>query len=274
VIWQEVGGVGRYDDAVKALCAFDLSGLCAWLGVPTEGAPRAVRLAESLSPLTTREVDLLVSVDDATVLHVEFQTHPEKRFAQRMLEYWLRLEGSEPLKGREIVQHAVLLGPGRLTAGLTRRRLDYSYEVHRLCDADPERLLADPALVPFAALARMPEHRRGAALAQALSIVAALDDPHHRERLARATIDLAAIRLTSATISRAWEESDMPIPSLTNRLYQEGRDEGVIETIASLLRVRFGDDDRIGSIAARLAHLGPIRAIRTADRASTLDDLA
>ena len=36
----------RYDDAVKAVCALDLSGLCNWLGVKVASPTTPLRLAE------------------------------------------------------------------------------------------------------------------------------------------------------------------------------------------------------------------------------------
>jgi hypothetical protein len=66
----------QYDDAVKALCAVDLGGLCSWLGVPVTGPRSPLRLAESVPSASTRVVDLLVGIDATTDVHVEFQTGP------------------------------------------------------------------------------------------------------------------------------------------------------------------------------------------------------
>ncbi len=101
-----------FDDALKAMWPAHLLGLCRWLGVPVEFEP--VRLAESMPSAGTRAVDLLLRVGERLVLHVEFQTRPRRRFPWRMLDYRVRLAAMADLEGVTIVQHAVLLGPGRL----------------------------------------------------------------------------------------------------------------------------------------------------------------
>lgn len=263
----------RYDDAIKAWCAADLAGLCRWLGVPVMDGPRALRLAESVPAATTRAVDLLVATDRRTVVHVEFQTRPEAGFARRMLGYWLRLDRLPELAGRTIVQHAVLLGPGRLEAGIDLPRLRFSYTVHRLADEDPERFLVDATLAPLAPLGRVADGDRPAVLARALALVAEVADEARREVLARVTLDLAAIRLDTATIKATWEESAMPVPSFLNQLYEEGFEEGLERAAASLLVVRFGDDPRARKVAARLARLGATDCMRRIETAASLDEL-
>jgi hypothetical protein len=271
----------RYDDAVRALCAVDLTGLCGWLGTKPSQRPDLLRLSESAPPASTRQLDLLVGVDGDTVLHVEFQTRPERRFAQRMLDYWVRIEAQKEFRDREIHQHAVLLGDGHLEDRISRRGLTYTFGLHLVRDENPERFLADPALVPFAALGRVPDRLRPAVLRQGLAILARVDDPGHRHDLARATVELANVRLDPDTINRAWEESAMPIPSMLNRLYLEGeakgRAEGEAEAraalLTSLLRRRFGDDPGIAAAAETLGHLGADDAISRVEQAASLDDL-
>jgi hypothetical protein len=260
----------RYDDAVKALCAGGLGDLCDWVGVKVEGDAEPLRLSESAPPATTRQVDLLVEVDPSTVLHIEFQKSIERRFAERMLDYWSRIDASVDRPGLVIVQHVIQLGDGRLPSRLSRGLLDFSFEVRRLCDEDPDRLLAATGLAPFAALGRMPHRHRPAALAKALAIVAEVEDAHRREHLARATMALAHSRLDPDTIMSTYEEIVMPLPSVNDVFYEAG----VIRSVASLLRVRFGEDERIDGIARRLSILGPDDAIARAERADSLDDLA
>jgi hypothetical protein len=267
----------RYDDAVRALCAVDLTGLCGWLGADVRKRPEPLRLSESAPPTSTRQLDLLVGVGDGTLLHVEFQTRPERRFAQRMLGYWLRIEAQQEFRGHEIHQHVVLLGDGDLDRRLTRSGLDFAFELSRVRDEDPERFLTEPGLVPFAALGRVPDRLRPAVLRRALGIVAGVDDPDHRHNLARATVELAHVRLDPATINLTWEESAMPIPSLLNKLYLEGEAKGRAEErvamLASMLRRHFGDDPRIVATAERLGRLDSDEAIDVVERATSLDDI-
>jgi flagellar biosynthesis/type III secretory pathway protein FliH len=140
--------------------------------------------------------------------------------------------------------------------------------------------------VPFAALAGNDPARRPAQLRRALAVVAAVEDARGREVLARATVELAAIRLCAATISTTWKESPMPIPSVLSKLYdegleeglekgrEEGREKGLIEAVASLLRIRFGDDPRADAVASRLVPLGATEAMAAVERAGSLDELS
>jgi flagellar biosynthesis/type III secretory pathway protein FliH len=153
----------------------------------------------------------------------------------------------------------------------------YDDAVKALCAVDVSALCA-----PYAVLAHVPNDMRRSVLTRALAVVAEVSDPHHREVLARAAVDLAAIRLDPATIEAAWEESPMPVPSLLNQIHQqalqlgraEGREEGLEEAVASLLRVRFGDDGRIAAVAEALARRGATEAMAAIEAAPSLDDLS
>jgi hypothetical protein len=158
--------VNKYDDAVRALCAVGLTDLCGWLGVEAGGDAEPLRLSESAPPTTTRQIDLLVELAAGAVLHIEFQKSIERRFAERMLDYWSRIDASLDRPGLVIVQHVVQLGDGRLPSRLSRGRLDFSFQVNRLCDEDPERFLSAVGLVPFAALGQAPERLRPAVFAR------------------------------------------------------------------------------------------------------------
>jgi flagellar biosynthesis/type III secretory pathway protein FliH len=124
--------------------------------------------------------------------------------------------------------------------------------------------------------------------------------------LVQAAVDLANIRLDAATIRTTWEESAMPVPSFIDQLredehktgrelglqegreegrelgLQEGREEGLeeglqagrAESLASLLRFRFGSDDRIPAVARRLASTDMDELVPRIERAASLDELA
>jgi hypothetical protein len=62
----------------------------------------------------------------------------------------------------------------------------------------------------------------------------------------------------------------MPIPSANAAFFEAG----VMNAVASLLRVRFGRDERIDAIAERLAARGADVAMAAVEHADSLDDLA
>jgi hypothetical protein len=268
----------RYDDAIKALCAVDLTGLCRWLGVPVAGGrAEPIRLSESVPVASTRAVDLLLAAGPGVVVHVEFQTKADPGFALRMLDYWIRLRALPELEGRTIHQHVVFLGRGRLPAGLVAPGLDFRYPVHRVIDEDPALFLVDPSMAPFAALARMPEAARPAVLARALRLADSVSDGRLRDVLLRVTVDLAFSRIDPAIIRTTEEEAAMPYPTRLHELFEpeirEGEARGLEQGALSLLRIRFGDDPRIEGLAHELAALGAPECMARIEKAHSLDEL-
>jgi hypothetical protein len=272
--------VGRYDDLIKSLSQLEPASLCRLVGVPIDASSRVVRLSENLST-TTRQVDLLLAVDDRLVLHIEFQTKPERRFAQRMFGYLGRLREQARFDGIHIAQHAVLLGPGTLNHQIPEE--DYSFTVHYLRNTPVGPLLDDISLTPFAVLADLHgDDHRVRILRVVLDRIAAVSDPATRRALAWAAADLATLCLATGIIETTWEESAMPFPSfaqaLQDRALEEGREEGRLEQgrkiLGSMLRQRFGPDPRIPAIARRLATLDPDECAARITAAVTLDELA
>jgi hypothetical protein len=264
----------RYDDAMKRLCVHVPGALCQWLGVDTDHEVTPIRLSEMAPRLATRQVDALLAVGDDLVVHVEFQAGFDSFFAWRMLDYRSLLARRPELAGRTLVQHAVALGAGRLEDTIHDDQLHYRFTVHYLRQQPVDQFMVRPDLAPFAVLARVPGDEWVGALRQALDLVATEPDPHRRDVLAQATVDLAAIRLEPDIIQKTWEESTMPIPSLLNKLFEEGRTEGREEMVAEFVRHRFGDDGRIPAIARQLVHLSSTDLMTVLDRADGLDDLA
>jgi hypothetical protein len=262
--------MGQYDDAVKALCLQLPASICRWLGAPVSGSVEAIRHSETV-PTATRQVDALISIDGRFAHHIEFQANGEPRFDLRMLDYRLRLYRLPELADKQLTQHVVMLGRGTIEHQLHDDQLDYTFAVHYLRDEPVAPLLADADLAPFAALADLPDNgHRAMALRAAFDLIAEVSDEETREVLARAATDLAAIRLDEDTIDSTWKDSAMPIPSLLQRKYDEGR-EGVFATI---LRERFGPDARIPAIARRLASLPDDRVAHVIITAAGLDELA
>jgi predicted transposase YdaD len=279
-----------YDNAMKAMCAAVPDALCRWLGVEVDGEVSSVRLAETVPALAARQVDALVAIGDALLLHIEFQSHGESAYGLRMLDYRLRLYRRTEMVGRELSQHVVMLGPGRVDEGIHDRQLDYGYRVHYLAEQPVEPLLADPALAPLAPLAHVADRDRPLVLRRALDLIAALADDHLRTVLAYAAIDLAGLRLGRDIIDTTWEDTAMPIPSLLKRTFEEGREvgrekgrregreegreAGRQEMVTGMLRHRFGSDPRLQKIARRLASLDLDVYLDRLDKAESLDDLA
>jgi hypothetical protein len=233
-----------------------------------------IRLSEMAWRATMRQVDALIAVGDALVVHLEFQTAGERDFAWRMLEYRALLARRDEIAGKELTQHVIVLGSDRITPGLADKQVTYGFEVHYVQDEHVDRFLGDPALAPFAALADVPDRQRPAVLRAALTITTAIPDPRLQQVLTRAAVDLAKIRLDPATIKTTLEELAMPVPSAIEEIARLYKPDHYAETIAALLRYRFGPDDRIPGIAKRLGTTEPDLYIPLIEEAASLDELA
>ena len=102
---------------------------------------------------TQRADSVILHAGSATkpnqLLHLEFQSRPDRQMPERMLEYWIRLWR---LHGKPIHQvvlylkktNSPLVQVDQLQVGDTRHR----YGVVRLWEQDPQPLLQNPALLP------------------------------------------------------------------------------------------------------------------------------
>jgi hypothetical protein len=70
-----------------------------------------------------------VDLGNGSVVHIEFQSSGERQFGIRMLEYWLRLHHRPDVKGRELVQHVLMLGEGTVEDGVRGTGLGFHYRV-------------------------------------------------------------------------------------------------------------------------------------------------
>jgi hypothetical protein len=270
----------RFDGAVKNLCARQPVTICGLLGIPITTGATALRLSENLPPVT-RQIDALIAIGDDLAVHIEFQTAGEPRFARRMLDHRLRLGELAELEGRRLMQHAVVLGPGRVDNGIADEQLYFTFTTHYLRHLPVGPLLSDPRLAPFAPLGRLTNAERPTIVRQAFDLIAGVAEPSLRATLAQATVDLASIHLDTTTINATWEESAMPVPSLLQRQYDEGFETGretghqnaCTSMAAAVLRRRFGSDDRIDAVARRLARLDPDELVDRIETASSLGDL-
>jgi hypothetical protein len=201
----------------------------------------------------------------------------EAFFGWRMLDYRSLLSRRPELKGMALRQHAVVLGWHRVDEGVHDDEVDYRFTVHYLRDQPVGAFLERPELAPFAVLADVPGDARQSALHQALDLIAPVTDDHVRSVLAHAAVELAALRLDSDTIKATWEDSAMPIPSLLNETYEEGRadgrEEGREELVLAMLRQRFGAAEGLPVVARRLAALDPNEVLARIGRAADLAEL-
>lgn len=263
------------DDALRQLGAPDLLALCRWLGIPAD--PGAIRLGEAL-PATTRSTDLLVGCGPGLVAQLEVVHEPDEDLPWRLLEYRARLHRREP--GVRLSQHVLVLGggsaPGILDDGA---EVWARFHVTHLREQDPADLLADPALAPWACLARVPDDdSRREVLREALKRITTVAPERIRGLTALALV-LAAVHLDPDTIELARRETAVPISLegtvggriLERRAMERGRAEGQVTAVSRILISRFGADERIDAIALDAVTRHAERAVDLALAITSLD---
>ncbi len=202
-----------------------------------EGAPDWQLLDRELSsdPLHADSVILLPAVrsrsgsalSETPILHLEFQTRPDALMAERMLEYWIRLHR----RFRRPIQQLVLhLRPTRsrlariehLAIGRTR----HHFTSLRLWEQDPAPLLADPALLPLAVLARPPASAPEQLLSQVRQQLQTIPDPDQRRRTTSGCQLLAGLSFSQDVIQRLLAMSILEDSSVYQYIVRKGLEEG------------------------------------------------
>jgi predicted transposase/invertase (TIGR01784 family) len=184
----------------------------------------------SSEPLHADSVVLLPASgnrSEAPILHLEFQTRPDPLMAERMLGYWIRLHR----RFRRPVQQVVLhLKPTRsplariehLAIGRTR----HHFTSLRLWEQDPAPLLADPALLPLAVLARPPAAAPEQLLSQVRQRLQTLADPDQRRRTTSGCQLLAGLTFSQDVIQRLLAMSILEDSSVYQYIVRKGLEEG------------------------------------------------
>ena len=202
-----------------------------------EGAPDWQLLDRELSsdPLHADSVILLPAfrnrsgsaLSETPILHLEFQTRPDALMAERMLEYWMRLHR----RFRRPIQQVVLhLRPTRsrlariehLAIGRTR----HHFTSLRLWEQDPAPLLADPALLPLAVLARPPATAPEQLLSQVRQQLQTISDPDQRRRTTSGCQLLAGLSFSHDVIQRLLAMSILEDSSVYQYIVRKGLEEG------------------------------------------------
>ena len=81
---------------------------------------KGVQILDNAFPsIKERKADLVVELEDSSILHLELQTHPDKNMPLRMLEYRVLLMQRYP--NREIRQMVLYVGEGvpRMESSIT-----------------------------------------------------------------------------------------------------------------------------------------------------------
>lgn len=241
-----------YDNICKYLAEKYPAEFVQWLFSEQPSNIRVLKTELSAEPIHADSLILLQL--DNKILHLEFQTLPkfERPMPFRMLRYYTRLQ--DIYWGQEILQVVIFLKQTNSRAVFTDRYQSsntlHRYRVVRLWEEDPAPLLASPALLPLAPLAKsdVPEN-----LLRQTAIE--LDKIENRDRqinISACSEVLAGLRFEANLIRQLLREDLMEESVIYQEILQkglqkgqqigrqEGRQEGELALINRLLARRFG----------------------------------
>ncbi|MBW4680517.1 MAG: Rpn family recombination-promoting nuclease/putative transposase [Microcoleus vaginatus WJT46-NPBG5] len=213
------------DNICKYLAEQEPGAFVRWLLSKEVNEIQILKTELSVEPIRADAL-ILLQIDDQ-VLHLEFQTLPESKPAIpfRMLDYWVRLRRQY---GTDIEQVVIFLKSTtseavfieQFEAPNTRHR----YRVIRLWEQDPEPLLANPALLPLACLAK--SESPNALLERVALQVARIEEPQQRQNLSASVTVLAGLRFDEILIDQLFGERYMQESVIYQRILRQGLEQG------------------------------------------------
>ncbi|BAZ20774.1 hypothetical protein NIES4073_16510 [Kalymmatonema gypsitolerans NIES-4073] len=238
-----------YDNTCKYLAEQYPADFVKWL-LSTETSDIEILKTElSLEPIRADSVTFLQIIN--TILHLEFQTLPTSNPAMdfRMLDYYTRLKREY---GCQIEQVVIFLQQTTSEIVFRQEYVDtntrHRYRVIRIWEQDPTPLLANPALLPLATLAR--SDSPNSLLEQVAAQVGMIEENDERQNISACTQILAGLRFNKNLIRQLFREEIMQESVIYQDILQKGEQRGKKqEALALILRLL---PRRIGSVNPQL----------------------
>jgi predicted transposase/invertase (TIGR01784 family) len=235
-----------YDNICKYLAEEYPTEFADWLLAESVSDIQVLRTELNVEPIRADSLTLLQTSNQ--ILHLEFQTQPtsDPPLAFRMLDYWVRMKRQYRCHIEQVV---IFLKSSNSEAVFINQFEDtnthHRYRVIRLWEEDPTPLLANPALLPLATLAKTTSPN--ALIEQVAAQVDMIEEPRQRGNLAACVTVLAGLRFDDSLISQLFREEIMQESVVYQRLIQQGLQQGKQEEaramIIRLLTRRFGTVD-------------------------------
>jgi predicted transposase YdaD len=211
-LWWEV-----IDDFCKQLVARHPASISRWLLGLTAAEPSSARAID------TNQTWQLLDRELSSDAH-----HADSVMAERMLEYWIRLHRRFRRPIQQVVLHlkptaSPLARVEHLTIGRTR----HHFTSLRLWEQDPAPLLADPALLPLAVLARPPSKTPEQLLSQVRQRLQTIADPNQRRRTTSGCQLLAGLSFSQDVIQRLLAMSILEDSSVYQYIVHKGLEQGL-----------------------------------------------
>ncbi len=227
-----------YDSICKFIAAQFPEDMARWLlGKPiplTELKPSEL----SLEPIRADSLIFLQSED--LILHIEFQTQPDKAIPFRMLDY--RIRGYRLYPQKEMIQVVIYLREN--SSELTQQtvfelsKTRHEFDVIRLWEVPTDILLQSKGLLPFAVLGQ--SKNRENILRQISQQIEDIPDRRDKSNLAASTSILAGLVLSKDIIQRLLKEDIMKESVIYQDIEEQGKQKGEANLIIRLLNRRFG----------------------------------
>lgn len=235
-----------YDNSCKYLAENYPAEFAKWLLSADTDDIQVLKTELSLEPIRADAVTFLQVSNQ--ILHLEFQTQPKSQtpIDFRMLDYYTRLKRQYWC---EIEQVIIFLQPSTSEIVFNTQYVDtktrHEYRVIRLWEEDPAPLLANPALLPLATLAR--SNSPNALLEQVASQVDMIEESDKRTNISACIQVLAGLRFDKDLIQQLFREEIMQESVIYQDILQKGEQRGkqqeALALILLLLTRRFGAID-------------------------------
>ncbi|OUL35367.1 DUF4351 domain-containing protein [Nostoc sp. 106C] len=243
-----------YDNTCKYLAENYPADFAKWLLASETSDIQVLKTELNLEPIRADSVTFLQI--SSQILHLEFQTSPASTppLDFRMLDYYTRLKRQYWC---DIEQVLIFLQPTSSEIVFNTQYVDkktrHEYRVIRLWEEDPTPLLANPALLPLATLARTdsPEDL----LEQVAAAVDMIEVTDEKQNISACVQVLAGLRFEKNLIRQLFREEIMQESVIYQDILQKGLQQGLqqgeqlgkkqeaLELILRLLTRRFGTID-------------------------------
>jgi predicted transposase/invertase (TIGR01784 family) len=242
-----------YDNTCKYLAEEYPADFVGWLLSDSTSDIQVLKTELSLDPIRADSV-IFIKIGNK-ILHLEFQTQPQSNppIDFRMLDYYTRLKREY---GCQIEQVVIFLQQTSSEIVFKQEYLDtntrHGYRTMRMWEENPAPLLANPALLPFATLAR--SNSPNALLEQVAARVDMIEETDERRNISACAEVLAGLRFAKNLIQELFREEVMQESVIYQDILQKGEQRGKQqgkqeEALALIMRLL---PRRIGAIAPDL----------------------
>jgi len=236
-----------YDNTCKYLAENYPAEFARWLLSSDTSDIEVLKTELNLEPIRADAVTFLQISNQ--ILHLEFQTSPKSTppLDFRMLDYYTRLKRQYWC---DIEQVLIFLQATSseivFNTQYVDRKTRHEYRVIRLWEEDPTPLLANPALLPLATLARTDSPQD--LLEQVAAAVDMIEERDERQNISACVQVLAGLRFPKNLITQLFREEVMQESVIYQDILQKGLQQGEqrglqkgeVAVILRLLIRRFG----------------------------------